>query len=538
MLAEVGGRAALTAAIGTAIGGTAIVATWPVAPSPLPVWLPVQLAGVSFAGCGALLWWRRPANGTGPLMAAVGITWYLGDLQLSRQPVLFALGFCLYYLSTAALGHLVLALPTGRLHSRAERRVVVLGYLAQLLEIPRYVLEYPPQPQGWRDPAVPPSVLAPVGSGIALALTTATVVLVIRHWTRAGGVVRRQYALVWLTIVGIGVVNVVHPVAAALRAPVAVREYLLLAHGVGLIVIPVALAVGLLRIRLVRLRVADLVVELGQTADPERVRRALAYALEDPGLDVWFPLPESCPPVEGRATTVVARRGEPLAVLVYDPSLGEHPKLVEAAVAAAALALESSQLRARLVYAGDRERQRIQRDLHDGVQHRLLAVGMLVDRVRQHVSHPQLATVAVQLRESITELRTLAEGIHPPVLAEQGLAAAVEALAELAPLPITVDVPDRRFAEPVERAAYFLVTEALANVYKHAGASRVRVRVRDAGDTVVVEVVDDGTGGAVRDAGSGLRGLEDRIFALGGRLRVDSRPGTGTRLVAELPCEW
>jgi signal transduction histidine kinase len=535
--ARVRRHAALTAVVGAAVGGTAILATWSVAPYPLPVWLTVQLAGLSFVVCGAVLWWRRPANGTGRLMALVGITWYLGDLQLSGRPALFAVGWCLYYLSTAVLGHLVLALPNGRLHSRAERLVVALSYLAQLVEIPRYAVEYPPEPQGWPDPTVPRSVLAPIGSGIALALTLATVVLVIRHWTRAGRLVRRQYALVWLTIVGIGVVNVVHPVAAALRAPSAVPEYLLLAHGVGLIVIPVALAIGLLRVRLVRMRVADLVVELGRAAEPERVRQALARALDDPGLEVWYPPPDVYHAVDGRATTVVARRGEPLAVLVHDLSLDDHPQVVDAVVAAVGLALDSSHLQARLMVAGEAERRRIQRDLHDGVQHKLLAVGMLVDRVQQDVSHPHLAAAAVHLRDSIAELRALAEGIHPPVLAEQGLAAAVEVLAERAPLPVTVDIPDRRWAETVERAAYFVVAESLANVYKHAGASRVDVRVATDAGTVVVEVTDDGTGGADPARGTGLSGLHDRVCAVGGRLRLHSRPGTGTRLVAELPCE-
>jgi signal transduction histidine kinase len=544
----------------------AVFATWDVAPYPMWVWLPVQLAGASFALCGAALWWRRPGNGTGRLMVLVGLSWFVGDLQLSSRPGLFAVGFCLYYLSSTALGHLVLALPTGRLSHRYERRVIALSYLVLLVEVPRYFAEYPPQPQGWRAPDAPRSVLAPIGSVIFLVLTLLTVALVVRRWRAAGRPVRREYALVWMTIVGIGVVGVVHPVAVLLRASPEVRQYLLLAHALGLVVMPVTIAIGLLRVQLVRLRVADLVVRLERAAEPDQVRAAIAHALDDPDLEVWFPVPDAgafvrtdgragTPPADSRAVTVVERGGAPLAVVVHDPVLHERGPLVESVVAAAGLALDNARLaaaqraleadaraaHARVVMCADAERRRIQRDLHDGVQHKLLATGMLVERVRRHVDHPapagQLAVAAGQLREAIWDLRALAEGIHPPVLAEQGLAAAVEALAEWAPLPVLVDAPPRRWPEHLERAGYYLVAEALSNVYKHAGAGQARVLIGGDEVSLVISVVDDGVGGAEFGRGTGLRGLDDRVRALGGRLCVDSPPGSGTRLVAELPCE-
>jgi signal transduction histidine kinase len=559
---------------GVIVASLAIATTWRIAPYPLWVWIPVQLAGLSFALSGVVLWLRRPVNPTGRLMTTVGLTWYIGDLQLSSRPVLFALGFCLYHLSDAVMGHLVLALPDGRLHHAYERWVVGLFYAAPLVtQTVRYVVEYPPQPQSWGDPQAEYSAWATVGSVAMLLLTVLTIVLVARRWSAAGRPVRRAYTLVWATILGMGCAVVANVVAAMLDASITLQRYLLLTYALGLVVTPVALAGGLLRVRLARVAVADLVLRLEQSSEPEHVRAAIAEALGDASLELYFPHPDAGGFVrsDGRAvhrlatnegaTTPVVRRGDLLAVLVHDPALLDQRPLVEAVLAASGLALDNARLlaaqrvqlkevrasRARIVLATDAERRRIQRDLHDGVQHKLLAVSMLMERARDPGLHPeatdgdavpaaQLATAATQLREVIGELRALSEGILPPALSEQGLAAAVEMLAERAPLPVLADVPARRWPEHLERAAYFVITETLANVYKHAGASRARVRVGGDARRLVVEVADDGVGGADLTLGTGLRGLHDRVGALNGTLQVESPPGSGTRIVAQLPC--
>jgi signal transduction histidine kinase len=507
-------------------------------------------------------------------MTAVGLTWYIGDLQLSSRPVLFALGFCLYHMSDAVMGHLALALPDGRLHRAYERWVVGLFYAAPLMtQAVRYVVEYPPQPQSWGDPQAEYSAWATVGSVAMLALTVLTIVLVVRRWSAAGRAVRRAYTLVWVTILGMGCAVVANVVAAMLDASVTLQRYLLLAYALGLVVTPVALAGGLLRVRMARVAVADLVLRLEQSSEPEHVRHAIAGALGDSTLELYFPHPDAGGFVrsdgravhrlatDDRATTPVVRRGDLLAVLVHDLVLLDQRPLVDAVIAASGLALDNARLlaaqrvqleevrasRARIVLATDAERRRIQRDLHDGVQHKLLAVSMLMERARTipvrsremddgAVLAVELTTAATQLREVIDELRTLTEGIHPPVLTEQGLAAAVEVLAERAPLPILTDVSPRRWPDHLERAAYFVITETLANVYKHAGASRTQVRVDGDARRLVVEVADDGVGGADL-RGTGLQGLHDRVGALNGSLRVESPPGSGTRVVAELPCE-
>jgi signal transduction histidine kinase len=216
----------------------------------------------------------------------------------------------------------------------------------------------------------------------------------------------------------------------------------------------------------------------------------------------------------------VERRGEPVAALVRE--------------------LRSS--RARLVEAADAERRRIERDLHDGAQQRLasLLLGVKLGRAADETAATArlLDTVEAELAAALAELRALAAGVLPPVLADHGLAAAVEDLVGLSPLAVAIEaMPDRRLPERVEAAAYFVISEALANAAKHAGARAVAVRVSRRAASVLVEVRDDGAGGADPARGSGIRGLGDRVGALGGRLRCDSPPGRGTRLTAEIPCE-
>jgi signal transduction histidine kinase len=192
--------------------------------------------------------------------------------------------------------------------------------------------------------------------------------------------------------------------------------------------------------------------------------------------------------------------------------------------------------RARLVEVADAERRRIQRNLHDGAQQRLTAVLLTLARLREAPGDPVLLDLALdELALGLQELRELASGLHPSVLSERGLVPALEALALRAPVRVELQhLPDRRLAEPVEAAAYFVVAEALANVQKHAGASHVTVSATAGDHALTVEVLDDGIGGA-DEGGEGLRGLADRVEALGGRLTLSSPAGQGTRLLAEIP---
>ena len=338
---------------------------------------------------------------------------------------------------------------------------------------------------------------------------------------------------------------------------------------VVLVVWPVALLLGLLRGRLDRSGVGRLVVDLGVgPALPAHLRSVVARALHDPSADIAYRVPGTdgyvdaagravdVTPHDGRAVTHLERDGEPVAVLLHDPVLTEEPDLVEAVAAGAGLAVENERLhaevreqlaevrasRTRLVEAADAARRRVERDLHDGAQQRLVAVGLALRLARSRLTSPPdeldalLVEAGEELSAALAELRELARGIYPALLTDAGLGPALASLAERAPVPVVLEgVPSQRNPEPVEQTCYFVVSEAVTNAAKHASASRVAVSVVPDGGDLRVEVADDGVGGADAE-GSGLRGLADRVAALGGHLLVSSPARGGTRVTATLPC--
>ncbi|WP_205648275.1 sensor histidine kinase [Actinomadura rubteroloni] len=561
-------RALALAAAGLLTALVVTLLTWHDAPYRAPVWLMIELPGVSFTVSGLVLGLRRPGRSVGPHMAVVGCVWYAGALQASDHRALFVVGYVLFFLPLVAFTHMVLALPDGRL-TRGERLNVAGQYVtAVLLQAVNLLREGTPEPEMWgrhsEDQAG--SFWSWLGNGMMLGFVVVSAGQVIRKWRRSGGPERREFTLVWASVLGVGAVTGGTAVLYLVGVSWFDRQRLGAAFGLSVLVMPVAVAVGLLRARLARLEVARLVVRLDRAVEPAEVRDALARALGDPGLELHFPLPDggfvgvdgrTVPSLirPGQATTAVERQGRVLAVLVHDPALRQQRSLVESVVAAARLSLDNARLyaaqhaqleeiresRARVVVASDAERARIQRDLHDGVQHKLLALGLFFGRARDGLSDRDgglarhLDALGGMIREVVRDLRDLAEDICPPALAEQGLAVALESVAERAPLPVVVDVPPTRWPEHVERVAYFVVTEALANVYKHAGAGEVAVHVADEPLRLVVTVRDDGLGGADPDKGSGLRGLQDRVGALGGTLAIDSVRDSGTTLIATLP---
>jgi len=296
------------------------------------------------------------------------------------------------------------------------------------------------------------------------------------------------------------------------------------------------------------------------------MRERLAQALGDPTLEVAYRLGDGryvdaagglteLPHQADRAVTTVTAGGEEIAALVHDPALLDEPALVESVRATAALVLENERLaaevrsklaevrasRGRIVAAADGERRRIERNLHDGAQQRLvtLSVALGLEAIR---ANPATADVLVraqnEVEQAIAELRDLARGIHPTLLRDEGLEAAVEALVRRTPLPVTLrgTVCDR-LPDPIELAAYFVVSEALTNVIKHASATGASIVLEREPATLRVAVIDDGVGGAQIQAGSGLAGLRDRLDALEAALSVESEPGEGTTVCAEFPCE-
>ena len=307
-----------------------------------------------------------------------------------------------------------------------------------------------------------------------------------------------------------------------------------------------------------------------RTHRPGELRDALASALGDRSLTLayWLEdeqryLDRSGRAIElpaagsGRVATAVEHEGRRVAAVVHDDALCEEPELVRSPGAAAALSLENERLgaelrarleelrasRARIVEAGDEARRRIERDLHDGAQQQFVVVALqmrlLVSQLERSAPEaaPLVQSALEELQAAIDELREVARGIHPAVLSERGLVRAVEALMARIPLPVELsEAPEERLPEPVEAALYYVISESLTNVCKHAGESAVSVSIGRCDGRAWAQVQDDGIGGARPGNGSGLSGLKDRVKALNGSFEVESPPGGGTTVRAELPC--
>ncbi len=439
-----------------------------------------------------------------------------------------------------------------------------------------------PMPQAFLDASLLPSRSGAVSMDLynsldlwfqlaLLAGAAVSVAVVARRWVLATGPRRRVLA----PPLAMGVALTAAVAVAIAQRQSSVSSPIPGALGAGLAValaaMPHAFTWDLVQGRLARAKVADLVVSLGAGPGPEGMRGALSRALSDRSVSVlvWSGeagayLDEAGRPAElprgdpDRSFTVLERQGQPLGAIVYDPALLEDPALLDSVAAAAATAIENDRLqaeveaqlvevqasRARIVAAGDQQRERLERDLHDGAQQQLVALAIELRSARLRVDPAQqpelaeaLANASARAESAVGELRELARGIHPVVLTEAGLAAGIESLARRATIPVTVDADIPPGLPPaVETTAYFLVSEALANVAKHAGASGAQVRASVAGDVLRIEIADDGIGGADPARGTGLRGLTDRVAAVGGSLFVVSPARGGTQLLAEIPC--
>jgi signal transduction histidine kinase len=519
---------------------------------------------------GIVAWRRRPDSAFGPLMILAGFATQLSILQWSDQPFLNTIGQLCDLLVAALWLHVFLAYPSGRLAGRPEQVVVIIGYVAAVgLQVVILLLG------GFNDrhllTVVSKQTAAEAVQNVQLLTLTALaligVVLLWRRWWSLPRWQRRRPAQIVINCFSLSLVMLAALlIAGAFQLPG--FEIIRLATFAVAGLAPIAFLAGLLDARLAKGGVGQLMVQLRADPAPD-LRELLAQALRDPTLSLiyWLPqygswadqdgnpatLPE---PNSGRRVTLVRQNGEQIAALVYDATLGEEPELVEAVSAAAGIALENGRLeaelrarlqelhgsRTRVVEAQQNERRRLERDLHDGAQQRLVALalelGLLAEQANADpATQTRLKRARGEIAESLSELRDLARGLHPAVVSGHGLAVALESLVAAAPLEVELKADELpRLPEQFEVAAYYVVSESLTNAAKHAQASRVSVEVRVADDTLIVEIVDDGIGGADSERGTGLRGLADRVEALNGRLRIWSAPGSGTRVRAEIPC--
>jgi signal transduction histidine kinase len=555
---------------------TFYVSGWPGPPNPAIYVITSTLVLLAYLVVGLVAWQVHPSERIGLLFTITGYAWLLPSLTNLHYALPFTVGTITAPLYQACLAHLALAWPYGRLRSRLDRVVVAVNYCWNVGNNAVGMLFWNPRTNGC-SAACPANLflvdssnrlqsdISKVGSIVGICITVAVVALIAEHWWSARGYSRRAMtSLIWVAV----------PMAAyigLLEIPGSLGVSDLVLYGIGpliLVAAPAAYAIGMFRARSARGAVGAAVVGLEPGPAPARLRDALAKALGDPTLQLAFRVPDhGCYvdtgdlPVDadllpaGRMLTPLDPGGR--AVLVHDEELRHEPELVRVAAAAANLALEHSRLRAeiqaqleqvrasraRIVEAGDTARRRLERDLHDGAQQRLVTLSLALGIARGQAagSHPELESLlesaSKEAREALAELRELARGLHPAVLTETGLPGAVQALVERSPVATAViAVPAGRFPAPIEAAAYFVVSEALANVAKHAPAAAARVMIRQLAGQIVVEVSDEGPGGARPEAGSGLRGLADRVASVGGALQIDSPPGCGTRLRAQIPC--
>jgi signal transduction histidine kinase len=527
-----------------------------------------NLSGVSFAACGLVAWRRRPDSAVGPTLTVAGfgvlLSAILGQVD---SPLAFTLSLLFGELWIALYAALILSFVTGgRLTTRIDLVLVeafVFGLLVMQLAVQLFLPDEGNLLLVWPDAGVA-DVLTKLQWAV-LAVASLGVAGVTAHRWRAASRPRRRALLPSLGGSLSAVLYSANLTALIADSPSVALMTLLNA---ALLTVPAALLWGLLRSRLARGGLADLFRELG-TLRGVRLEGGLAKVLGDPGLVLAYRVPGERSYIDGRGQPValpapggdcaiapVERDGRELAMLIHDASLDDDPELVGAVAAAAGIALDDARLHAesedrlaelrasreRIVAAGDAERRRLERNLHDGAQQRLVSVALQLRMIQRQIrtdpagAERLVTSAGEELSRSLEELRELARGIHPSVL-NHGLKAALGSLASRASVPTTVAYePAARLPEQVELAAYFVASEALANVAKYAEATMASVRVSRRNGVALVEIADDGVGGADQSAGTGLHGLADRVAALDGTLRILSPPGVGTVVTAELPC--
>jgi signal transduction histidine kinase len=494
-----------------------------------------RLMGGSFSACGLIAWRRPPDSLSGPLMVATGCTFFV-------SPLLWQIEAPLDRALVAAF-----AVPVLILQATALAFVDVDGNVLRLVH---------------GHTAVAKAIDSIQRLTAALACAAAATVVAVR-W-RAASAPRRRALLPGLA--GALCLSLFAALLVSDLLPGPRYQAMVWIANCSLVAVPAAFLVGLLRSRLARGGLTDLLLGLDRLRGAD-LQAALRRALGDPDLVVARPganghvdltgvpvaVEES---TDGRAVASVPGRDGPAALLVYDASLDDDPDLVEAASAATGMALEQERLeeessarlaelrasRARLVAAGDAERRRLERDLHDGAQQRLVALGMRLRLLEARIQDDpadaeQLAAAAAGELATLARRVARAGARDPPAVLEHGLAAALDSIADRASVPTRARFDgERPLARPVELAAYPVASEALANVGKHAQATAVEIRADATGERLVLEVRDDGVGGAEAARGSGLDCLADRVDAVHGILTVTSPPSVGTVVRAELPC--
>ncbi|MBS1843664.1 MAG: sensor histidine kinase [Actinobacteria bacterium] len=539
-----------------------------------PTWMgilcPFLATAFVWSGIAAAL--RRPASRMGPLMVAAGMVWLLAELAGSGVPALTAVGLILATLVLAMVVHLLLAFPSGRLRGRASIATVLVAYfVCTVMQAPQWLFGGGEGPwavlQVHDSPGLADAALwAQWGVGTCVTLATATILW--QRWRQIAPASRR--GVTPMLVYGIFAVLYV-PISGRLISGIGIPDgwipWAVLSQNLAIAIVPVAFAVTMLSGGFGRTLAIDELagrIEANEDEDgggDESMAAALREALGDPTVELvlWVEgrgayldgLGEvvAVPPDEaGRAAAEVrGANGERLGALLYDATLAPDSSLAEAAARVVAMRLDrgrlESEVRASAIEARDDERRRLARDLHDGMQTRLLLLAMSANELSEGSGlgageRGRLHQLERDLVSAADDLRTFAHGYLPPALVERGIYAAAADLADSYPGVVDPQIPAgaERPSVQVETTAYFVVSEALANSLKHADADSVRLSLTRDNGSLLIEVEDDGRGGASAE-GSGIVGIRDRVEALDGTLALSSPPRGGTLLRVALPCD-
>jgi signal transduction histidine kinase len=571
------------------LAATLLVASWSESPYD---WLEGLARGLMVGApiaVGLYAYERPPFRRFGALLIGLGVAWFVVTLSNSPNELVYSIGRVAAWPTEAAIIYVVLAFPTGRLTSRADRAIVgvvvvdiLVLYLPTALLVDTYPVPslYTPCTSGCpgnafdvvgQQPAFVADIVYPLREVVIIAAAVAATVRLGARLRAASPVMRR-------TLEPVLVVAIFR--VAALGATIFARrldadpERLKVGAWVVPLALPalaIAFLLGLVRWRLfVAGAMQRLATRLPGTAEPEQLRTALADAFDDPSIEIVYRLdgdhsewvdangaPFVPPPAEsGRWVSEVRDGGAPVAAIVHDAGLRNDDAFIATATSYALMTLDNQRLsaqarallrevsdsRARIQATADDERRRIERDLHDGAQQRLVALRIQLELVAEETRDADRAATLRRLGEdvddAIEEVRSLARGIYPAVLADRGLVEALRSAALQSPLPATVLAAGLgRYSREIETAAYFCCLEALQNAAKHAtGATAVVIDASDDG-TLRLEVRDDGAGFDPRRAteSSGFVNMRDRLSAVSGELATVSSPGRGTRILITIP---
>ena len=538
------------------------------------------VTGWTWLGVGIFAWWRRPDNAFGKWMIVTSFAWMAQALTFANSSLVFTVGLVIAYVFPFALVQTLVRFPTGRVESRTDSWVLRLVAVALSLVLlstlfstskgfgiengPRNLLLL-------ADAPAVSAVLFILANAISIVLVLALIHSFTTKYSVASPPMRRLIGPVLWTSTALLALLGISSIFSIAELDTAEQFTGFVAAAIAML-LPLAFLVGLARSKLIRGQALGRMLErVAHETDPVKMQEAVAEALGDPSVELAFWLPDTRQYVDARglptsepgagslrAASVVSMDGRKVALIIHDGALLEEPEKIEAVSRGAALAFENARLeaevranvadlrasRVRIVEAGDAARREIERNLHDGAQQNLISLALKLQLARNRVDSDPRGAIEIldgagaELEQTMAELRELARGIHPAVLSDRGLDAALLALAHRAPLPVEVgEMPEDRLPEPVEAAAYYVVAESLTNVVRYAEASRAKVDISRIEGIVRIRIADDGIGGADPRQGSGLNGLSDRIAALDGSLALESPVGEGTIVEVMIPCE-